>query len=518
MSSFTSSINNSKVNSLPATSNHSLHRSSAVGIMTAADAASLVTEEFFAEEKEGKNIDAESSVERPLFNMGSLLDDHEDDEDSIIDNDENNDNVKVNTSARSSSTTCSESRCPSQISVDDAVALEVGLSAHSYLEECFYTEVSVLDRDKFDAVPEIIKSDFSIRSHLGKGSFSDVFEVVCKGGQLLAKNIHPGAQDLAGRRQRTAARGRRSSISRSITTATFERPHLQGNGDKLTFAMKCLRPQIRSDVDQFTMGAEDLVHETAILANLNHRHIIKLHGRASGHLTNAFVLNDGYFIILDKLKETLSDRIKVWKRNSKYLPQGGPQVKQFEIARDVSSAMEYLHSKNILFRDLKPDNVGFDSMGVLKLFDFGFAVGLPEKTESDPEGYIFDRCGTPRYMAPEVGLNHGYGLKADIYSFGILLWEICSLSKPFASINSSSKFERAVFMKGVRPVIESSWHGQVKDLMAICWSASPYERPTMTECKSRLSEAITTNSGGAETKASMIAAHSRFLHSRRVST
>ena len=58
-------------------------------------------------------------------------------------------------------TTCSESR-DSMPSLEDALALEVGLSAQEYLEECFYTEVSVLDREKFNAIPEIFRSDFTI--------------------------------------------------------------------------------------------------------------------------------------------------------------------------------------------------------------------------------------------------------------------------------------------------------------------------------------------------------------------
>jgi hypothetical protein len=83
------------------------------------------------------------------------------------------------------------------------------------------------------------------------------------------------------------------------------------------FALKCLRPGIRSDINQFTIGAEDLVHETAILATLDHRHIIKLHSCASGNLTDAFVMNDGYFILLDRLSETLYDRIANWKESPK---------------------------------------------------------------------------------------------------------------------------------------------------------------------------------------------------------
>eukprot|EP00578_Thalassiosira_sp_NH16_P027910 CAMPEP_0181085356 /NCGR_PEP_ID=MMETSP1071-20121207/5188_1 /TAXON_ID=35127 /ORGANISM="Thalassiosira sp., Strain NH16" /LENGTH=240 /DNA_ID=CAMNT_0023167157 /DNA_START=265 /DNA_END=983 /DNA_ORIENTATION=- len=238
--------------------------------------------------------------------------------------------------------------------------------------------------------------------------------------------------------------------------------------------MKCLRPQIRSNPDEFAIGAEDLVHETAILANLHHPNIIKLHGRASGHLTNAFVLNDGYFILIDRLDETLEDRIKGWKRKSKCEP--GPTVDRIEVASTIASAMAYLHSKKVVFRDLKPANVGFDLMGVLKLFDFGFAAGLPEKNEINPDGFLFDKCGTPRYMAPEVGLELGYSLPADVYSFGILLWEICSLSIPFSSFKSADEFAYAVFEEGERPVVNNHWPMAVKELMHNCWHDSPRNR------------------------------------------
>jgi len=347
-----------------------------------------------------------------------------------------------------------------------ALALEVGLNAHEYLEECFQTEGSILCREKFDAVPETIMSDFTIKSYLGRGSFSDVFEVICSGGRLFDSNVRSSQLDR-----------RRSLRSRKVTPSITVRRH--------AFAMKRLRPNLRSDADQFIVGAEDLVHETAVLANLDHRHIIKVHGRASGHLTEAFVLNDGYFILVDRLDETLHDRTRTWKRTKR--TRQGPAAQQLEVACSIADAMTYLHSKNIAFRDLKPDNIGFDSTGVLKLFDFGFAVGLPEKDEDNPAGFLFDRCGTPRYMAPEVGLSLGYGLSADIYSFGILLWKLCALAKPFKSITSVAGFEMAVFMEGRRPAIDNCWPANVKKLIGSCWSATPSERPTMLDIKSSLS-------------------------------
>ena len=126
-------------------------------------------------------------------------------------------------------------------------------------------------------------------------------------------------------------------------------------------------------------------------------------------------------------------------------------------------------------------------MLLLKLFDFGFAIGLPDK-DGD---LLLERAGTPRYMAPEVHLPRtGYGLPADVYSFGILLWEVCALALPFSHIKSSDEFERAVFLGGERPVVDSNWPTAVKDLMKSCWSIYPSHRPTMVEVKSTVSSAI----------------------------
>jgi len=68
-------------------------------------------------------------------------------------------------------------------------------------------------------------------------------------------------------------------------------------------------------------------------------------------------------------------------------------------------------------------NIGFDDQGV-KLFDFGFARYVEE---CDPE----EICGSPRYLAPEVVAGKGYSLKVDVYSFGVLFFEVCSLKVPF---------------------------------------------------------------------------------------
>jgi serine/threonine protein kinase len=273
--------------------------------------------------------------------------------------------------------------------------------------------------------------------------------------------------------------------------------------------MKCLRPQIRSDADQFIIGVEDLVHETTMLASIDHPNIIKIHGIAGGCDTKSSRLGDGFFILLDRLQDTLTDRILRWK-NQYAKKKGPPSLAQLNTACIIADAVSFLHSKSILFRDLKPANVGFDSTGVLKLFDFGFAISVncppkgqltcselssatqePARSElssaTQEPGLLYDRCGTPRYMAPEVGLDLGYSFPSDVYSFGVLLWEICALDKPFGSVKTADEFHKVVFKKGARPKLNKHWPKYLSDIITNCWSNFPNDRPEMSNVKTRLS-------------------------------
>ena len=241
-----------------------------------------------------------------------------------------------------------------------------------------------------------------------------------------------------------------------------------------------------------------------MLASLDHPNIIKLYGRAGGGAggissNSSFRLSDGYFILLDRLQDTLEDRIARWGKAAVGGSASGngvvvksnkaaPSLGQIKTACSITDALSYLHSKNIVFRDLKPANIGFDSRGVLKLFDFGFAIGLNDDSSNNKQ--LYDICGTPRYMAPEVRLGLGYSLPVDIHSFGILLWEICSLKKPFGNIKSSEEFRKSVFEKGVRPKLARYWPQVLKDTMCGCWCSKPRERPMMEVVTTRLGEHV----------------------------
>eukprot|EP00494_Astrolonche_serrata_P025298 UN25559 len=107
-------------------------------------------------------------------------------------------------------------------------------------------------------------------------------------------------------------------------------------------------------------------------------------------------------------------------RNEKYFPE---QTARF-YAACVIEAFDYMHSKDIIYRDLKPENLVLHKTGYLKVTDFGFAKYCPDLT------YTF--CGTPDYLAPEVISGEGHGKGVDWWTLGILIYEMLSSVPPFA--------------------------------------------------------------------------------------
>ena len=145
------------------------------------------------------------------------------------------------------------------------------------------------------------------------------------------------------------------------------------------FAVKYLKRKAMVELHTFKHGAADLAIEARFLHQLDHPNIVKLHGVTAGSVENNFASGRecGFFIVVDKLDITLEKRIEVWRRereqdqtglmgrlNGEYRERKREELyERLRIAYAIASAMEYLHSKGIVFRDLKPDNIGFSKVG-----------------------------------------------------------------------------------------------------------------------------------------------------------
>ncbi|KAI5124331.1 hypothetical protein M0805_008938 [Coniferiporia weirii] len=110
-----------------------------------------------------------------------------------------------------------------------------------------------------------------------------------------------------------------------------------------------------------------------------------------------------------------------------------PDVTRFYLATIVL-ALKYLHSFNIVYRDLKPENLLLDSRGYLRLTDFGFAKIVEDRT--------WTLCGTPEYLAPEIIQSDGHGKAADWWACGILCYEMLVGYPPFFDESAYGIYEK----------------------------------------------------------------------------
>ena len=105
-------------------------------------------------------------------------------------------------------------------------------------------------------------------------------------------------------------------------------------------------------------------------------------------------------------------------------------------------------------------------------------------------------AGSKRFMAPEVCNNLQYNEKADVYSFGIVMWEICALRKPFSGMSVADHY-RKVVVGGFRPHLDSRWPTILNNLLNSCWHPDPDRRPSIVEVRETLGELVAGMSGCA---------------------
>jgi serine/threonine protein kinase len=145
--------------------------------------------------------------------------------------------------------------------------------------------------------------------------------------------------------------------------------------------------------------------------------------------------------------------------------------RRVECVIGIVLGMKYIHSKGFIHRDLKPGNIFIDDDGRIRIGDFG-------SSRSFETGVTMASVGTPLYMAPEVGEGH-YDCKVDVYSFGLIMYEIVTNDAIFSAAGSKLEIFRQL-LNGWRPDL-SNVTPLSRSIIERSWSMNAKERPTFDD-------------------------------------
>ena len=219
-------------------------------------------------------------------------------------------------------------------------------------------------------------------------------------------------------------------------------------------AVKILTAQGVSDPE----SKQRFLQEARVASNISHPNIISVYdfGEEAGK---------PYMVMEFLIGESLRDAMK----NN----HTGDLNRKLGYALQLGRALEHIHSKKIIHRDIKPENVHIETSGKVKLMDFGIAKS---------KGLSLTRAGftlgTPYYMAPEQVLGQQVTTQVDVYSFGVLLYEMIVGLKPVSGETVEKIFSAILYESlNLEPLRAANVPESVYSLIAACTAKKPEERP-----------------------------------------
>ncbi len=242
----------------------------------------------------------------------------------------------------------------------------------------------------------------------------------------------------------------------------------------------------------FSLNSE-LDKEVSMLQMVRHPNIVLFFGAGTVDGRTPFLVTE--LVELGDLHKYLTTHTVGWDR-------------KLQFALDTAEGMAHLHSLGKIHRDLKSGNLLVSASLRVKVADFGTASFMASssrlaervsETELDSDdcnsvniGHHTKGVGTPMWMAPELLEGRvSYGPRVDVYSFGIVMWEIASQQLPWADLNLSNFMMNKLLqtiLSGQRPPVDSAWPVAYSRLMEICWATDSGMRPSFDNARSVLKD------------------------------
>nr|XP_013042657.2 ankyrin repeat and protein kinase domain-containing protein 1 [Anser cygnoides] len=238
---------------------------------------------------------------------------------------------------------------------------------------------------------------------------------------------------------------------------------------RTVYAVKC-SPYLLQDSSAERTSVNCLMEEATKMEKIKFQHIVTIYG----------VCNSPLGIVMEYMARGSLEKILPTHKMSWQL--------KFRVIHEMGLAMNFLHSMTppLLHLDLKPGNILLDGNMHVKISDFGLSKWMEQSSRMQ---YIESSAlrGTLSYIPPEMFLQNTKppGIKYDVYSFGIVIWEVLMQKKPYAGANMMAIIVKVA--AGKRPCLEPTsddWPGecqQMVDLMKRCWDQDPKQRPSFTD-------------------------------------
>ncbi|KAF5194343.1 kinase [Thalictrum thalictroides] len=232
--------------------------------------------------------------------------------------------------------------------------------------------------------------------------------------------------------------------------------------------------KILMEQDFHLVRFKEFLREVALMKRLRHPNIVLFMGAVTQppnlSIVTEYLSRGSLYRLLHKsgAREILDERRRI------------------SMAFDVAKGMNYLHRRNppIVHRDLKSPNLLVDKKYTVKVCDFGLS-----RLKANTFLSAKSAAGTPEWMAPEVLRDEPSNEKCDVYSFGVILWELMTLQLPWSNLNQA-QVVAAVGFKNKRLEIPASVNPQVAILIEACWANEPWKRPSFSSIMETLKPMI----------------------------